>query len=42
MQIDAVGDEYAKQGLTVDEYNINTDSKYVQENKMAQDLYAEG
>lgn len=29
MQIDAVGDEYAKQGLTVDEYNINTDLKYV-------------
>lgn len=29
MQIDAVGTEYAKQGLTVDEYNINTDLKYV-------------
>lgn len=29
MQIDAMGDAYAKQGLTVDEYNINTDLKYV-------------
>tara|TARA_R100001463_G_scaffold681_1_gene3105 strand:+ start:471 stop:1001 length:531 start_codon:yes stop_codon:yes gene_type:complete len=29
MQIDATGAEYAKQGLSVDEYNINTDLKYV-------------
>lgn len=29
MQIDAMGAEYAKQGLPVDEYNIDTDLKYV-------------
>ena len=29
MQLDATGAEYAKQGLPVDEYNIDTDLKYV-------------